>query len=111
MADKSRKVGGMIGDAMDIRAPFDVAFISFLVSALYARIALPYIDPSSMSDNKKSDQGAVAAFLAPLKIMTPQRLRFMDGRLKKHYGVIVLSIGIFVGVVRFVFSPQDVKEQ
>lgn len=89
----------MIGDAVNIRAPFDVAFISFLISALYVRIALPYISPESMSDGNKPSRGGIAGFLAPLRILIPQRLRLANGNLKKHYGVMFLCSGIFLGVV------------
>ena len=98
--------GGMIGDAIDIRAPFDVAFVSFLLASIYARLALPYISPESMSDGKKAgQQRGISAFLAPLKILVPQRLRLADGRLRKHYGVIFLGTGIFTGVVATGYAP------
>ncbi|VUC23740.1 unnamed protein product [Clonostachys rosea] len=97
-------VGGMLGD-IDIRLPFDAAFVFFLISAVYVQFALPYIDPSSMTDGKKSDKGAIAAFLAPLKILFPQRLRLADGRIKKHYGVIFLCAGIFIGVLATGYAP------
>lgn len=89
----------MIGDALDIRAPFDVAFVSFILSSIYSRFALPYISPDSMSDSKKPGQQGISGFLAPLKILVPQRLRLADGKLRKHFGVIFLCSGIFIGVV------------
>lgn len=95
----------MLGDAIDIRAPFDVAFIFFLLAGLYARFAIPYIPNESVSDPKLQDQSGVAGFLAPLKILVPQRLRMTDGSLKKHYGVVFLCSGIFLGVVSR--SPQQ----
>ena len=91
----------MIGDAIDIRAPFDVAFISFITSVVYSRTCLPYISPESMSDKNSRSKG----FLAPLKILVPQRLRLEDGRLRKHYGVIFLCAGIFIGVVATDYAP------
>lgn len=91
--------GGMLGDVIEIRAPFDVAFVSFLVAALYARTFLPYISPESMSDGKKPAKGGVRGFLAPLKILFPQKLRLVDGRTRKHRGVLFLCCGIFLGVV------------
>ncbi|KAL3956804.1 hypothetical protein ACCO45_009650 [Purpureocillium lilacinum] len=97
--------GGMIGDAIDIRAPFDVAFVSFLVAGVYARLALPYIAPDAMSDGKKPGQQGVSGFLAPLRILVPQRLRRADGRLTKHYGVIFLCAGIFLGVLATGYAP------
>lgn len=89
----------MIGEAIDIRAPFDVAFLSFLVTSVYARLAIPYISPDSMSDGKKPGQQGISGFLAPLRILVPQHLRLADGRLRRHYGVIFLCSGIFIGVV------------
>ncbi|KND91808.1 hypothetical protein TOPH_03485 [Tolypocladium ophioglossoides CBS 100239] len=72
--------GGMIGDTIDIRAPFDVAFVSFIIAGIYAHLALPYQSPDSMSDGKKSDQQGVSRFLAPLRILVPQRLRLGNGK-------------------------------
>lgn len=99
----------MIGDAIDIRAPFDVAFISFLVASVYVRLAIPYIAPDSMSSGKKPGQQGVSEFLAPLKILVPQRLRLADGRLRKHYGVIFLGVGIFIGVVATGYAPMLIQ--
>lgn len=89
----------MIGDAIDIRAPFDIACITFLIACVYVRFGLPYISPESMSNKKPGRQG-IAGFFAPLKILVPQRMRSANGSIKKHYGVIILCAGIFLGVVR-----------
>ncbi|KAG7406501.1 major facilitator superfamily domain-containing protein [Fusarium sp. MPI-SDFR-AT-0072] len=97
--------GGMIGDAIDIRAPFDVAFISFILAGIYVWCALPYISPDSMSNGGKNGQKGVSGFLAPLRILTPQRLRLADGRVKKHFGVIFLCSGIFVSVLATGYAP------
>ncbi|POR36615.1 hypothetical protein TPAR_03194 [Tolypocladium paradoxum] len=97
--------GGMIGDAINIRAPFDVAFVSFIIAGIYARLALPCISPDSMSDGKKPGQQGASGFLAPLKILVPQRLRLGNGKVTKHYGVIFLCGGIFVGVLATGYAP------
>ncbi|KAF5023277.1 hypothetical protein F66182_4658 [Fusarium sp. NRRL 66182] len=97
--------GGMIGDAIDIRAPFDVAFVSFILAGIYAWSALPYISPESMSNGGKPGQQGVSGFLAPLKVLAPQRLRLADGRVKKHLGVIFLCSGIFLGVLATGYAP------
>ena len=89
----------MIGDAIDIQAPFDVAFVFFLVSMVYARFAIPYIPTELTSKDKDASQTGISGFLAPLRVLAPQRLRMADGRVTKHYGVIFLCCGIFVGVV------------
>ncbi|KAL6894855.1 hypothetical protein GGI43DRAFT_424697 [Trichoderma evansii] len=96
--------GGMIGDAIDIRAPFDVAFVSFLIACVYVRFGIPYISPESMSNKKPGRQG-IAGFFAPLKILIPQRMRLANGGIKKHYGVIVLCAGIFLGVLATDYAP------
>ncbi|KAH8667254.1 major facilitator superfamily domain-containing protein [Ilyonectria robusta] len=96
--------GGMIGDSIDIRAPFDVAFVSFLLAGTYAWVALPYISPDSMVDAKKPGQQG-EGFLAPLKILVPRRLRLENGEIKKHYGVIFLCGGIFLGVLATGYVP------
>ncbi|KAF4959285.1 hypothetical protein FSARC_10802 [Fusarium sarcochroum] len=97
--------GGMIGDAIDIRAPFDVACISFILAGIYVWTSLPYISPESMSNGGKPGQQGVSGFLAPLKILTPQKLRLADGRVKKHLGVIFLCSGIFLGVLATGYAP------
>lgn len=89
----------MIGDAIDIRAPFDFAFVTFLLSCTYVYLALPYISPESMSNKKKPGPQGIASFFAPLRILVPQRLRTINGGIKKHYGVVILCAGIFLGVV------------
>lgn len=100
----------MIGDAIDIRAPFDVAFVSFLVSCAYAYFFLPYISPESMSSAAKPGQKAAGGFLAPLRIMIPQRLRRPNGKITKHFGVIFLCAGIFLGVVSFPSSLSLIRK-
>ncbi|KAF7561350.1 hypothetical protein G7046_g2790 [Stylonectria norvegica] len=97
--------GGMLGDAIDIRAPFDVAFICFLLSGLYVRICIPYISPDSMIDGNKPGQTGISNFLAPLRILAPQSLTLADGRHRKHYGVIFLCAGIFLGVLATGYAP------
>ncbi|KAL6364443.1 hypothetical protein LRP88_01844 [Fusarium phalaenopsidis] len=97
--------GGMIGDAIDIRAPFDVAFVSFILAGIYVFFSLPYISPESMSNGQKPGQRGVSGFLAPLRVLTPQKLRLKDGKYRKHYGVIFLCSGIFLGVLATGYAP------
>ncbi|KAF3762801.1 hypothetical protein M406DRAFT_31187, partial [Cryphonectria parasitica EP155] len=100
-------LGGMTGDAFGIRMPFQVAFFLFLISSAYARFVLPFISPESLSDGKKDTGrgGGVSGFLAPLKIMAPQHVRLFSGRVTKHYGVLFLCCGIFLGVLATGYAP------
>lgn len=99
-------LGGMVGDAFGARMPFQVAFFLFLISSCYAAFVLPYISPESLTDGKKdANSKGVSGFLAPLKVMFPQGIRLANGRVTKHYGVLFLSCGIFLGVLATGYSP------
>lgn len=94
-------MGGLIGNAFDIRAPFDIACVSFLLSALYSQFALPYISPETISSGKAPGQKSGSGLLAPLRILMPRKMRLADGRIRKHWGLVFLCLGIGVGVVSF----------
>lgn len=98
----------MIGNAYGIKRPFEVAFVSFLFAATYAALSLPYISPESMSDGKTPAKGGISGFLAPLKVLSPQKIRLQSGLLRNHYGVLFLCCGVFLGVVRYaLLNLQD----
>ncbi|KAK8059075.1 major facilitator superfamily transporter protein [Apiospora saccharicola] len=98
-------VGGMIGDRYGIQSPFLTAFCLFCFASVYARTTLPYISPESLTDGKKSNTNGVSGFLAPLKVLAPQRLQLHTGQIRKHYGVFFLCCGIFLGVVATGYAP------
>lgn len=99
-------LGGMVGDAFGIQMPFQVAFFLFMFATLYAGTVLPYISPESLSDGKQdSESKGIKGFLAPLRIMSPQRIRFFDGHIVKHYGVFFLCCGLFLGVLATGYAP------
>lgn len=106
-------LGGMVGDAFGIRMPFQVAFFLFLGSSLYSALVLPYVSPESLTDGKKDGagrggkggKGGVGGFLAPLRIMAPQRVRLADGRVVSHYGVFFLCCGMFLAVLATGYAP------
>ena len=98
-------LGGMVGDAFGIRMPFQVAFVLFLFATLYSRTVIPYISPESLSDGKHPKAKGIKGFLAPLKILAPQRIRFMDGHVANHFGVFFLCCGIFLAVLATSYGP------
>lgn len=99
-------LGGMVGDAFGIRMPFQVAFFLFMFATLYAGTVLPYISPESLSDGKQDSKSkGIKGFLAPLRILAPQRIRLLDGRVVKHYGVFFLCCGLFLGVLATGYAP------
>ncbi len=88
----------MIGDAWGIRRPFEVAFVSFLISTLYVRVAMPYIAAESLTGGSTNSRG-LAGLLAPLRVLAPQKVRLDNTVIRKHYGVLILCGGVFLGVV------------
>lgn len=90
----------MIGDEWGIRRPFEVAFCFFLLSTVYVRLAIPYIAAESLSSGSNQNSKGVAGFFAPLRILAPQNVRLAGGPVTKHYGVLFLCAGVFLGVVR-----------
>lgn len=99
-------LGGMVGDEFGARMPFQVAFFLFLLSSCYAAFVLPYISPESLTDGKRdARRRGVSGFLAPLKIMSAQGLRLASGHVAKHYGVLFLCCGIFLGVLATGYAP------
>ncbi|KAH7307984.1 major facilitator superfamily domain-containing protein [Stachybotrys elegans] len=96
--------GGMIGDYFGIRGPFDVAFVAFLLSALYAQLALPYLPPPASNTEQKSGKGSTG-MLGPLRILVPRSLQLANGKLTKHYGLTILCLGIFFGVLATGYAP------
>ena len=99
----------MIGDTWGVRRPFEVAFCFFFVSALYARFSVPYVSPESMTDGTRPAAGGIAGFFAPLKVLYPQRLRLSSGRVRKHFGVFFLCMGVFTGVLATDYAPSLIQ--
>lgn len=91
--------GGQMGDLWGIRRPFEVACVFFLIATVYVQVMLPYISPDDMADGKKPEVKGIAGFLAPLKVLLPQRIVLKSGLRKKHYGVMFLCLGVFLGIV------------
>lgn len=91
-------VGGMLGDSFGIRRPFETACVFFLISTVYVHFAIPYLPPATDAERKKAPKGIIG-FFAPLKVMTPQKIRLSNGQLKNHYGVFFLCCGVFMGVL------------
>lgn len=86
----------MLGNTFGIRTPFDVACGFFLLSCLYLLVSIPYIPPPVQTGKAGAKS---TGFLAPLRILVPQNIRLAGGKNVKHYGVIFLCAGIFLGVV------------
>ncbi|KAK6397853.1 hypothetical protein LTR65_005101 [Meristemomyces frigidus] len=98
-------LGGLIGDIYGIRRPFDVAFFLFAIACLYAGTIAPYIDPATLSDQTSSKPKGIGAIFGPLRVLAPARLRLQDGTVTKHFGVLFLAMGVFLGVLATGYAP------
>ncbi|KAK4198084.1 6-hydroxy-D-nicotine oxidase [Triangularia verruculosa] len=97
--------GGMMGDTWGIRRPFEVAFGAFLLSALYIATVVPCIDATAINNGKKGHGHGISQLFAPLKVLLPQRVLSRNGTVRKHYGLLVLCAGIFLGVLATGYAP------
>ncbi|KAL1841797.1 hypothetical protein VTJ49DRAFT_6550 [Mycothermus thermophilus] len=97
--------GGVIGDSWGIRRPFEVAFCSFLLATLYVRVAMPYIPAESLSSQSTPNSKGLAGFFAPLRVLAPQEICLASGAAARHYGVLFLCAGVFLGVLATGYAP------
>lgn len=91
--------GGTIGNKLGVRAPFQVAFATFLFASAYVRFAVPFIPPELASRGVNTSVTGKIGFFAPLKVFLPQLIYRANGTFVTHYGVSFLCAGIFLGVV------------
>lgn len=91
--------GGQMGDIWGIRRPFEVACVFFLLTTVYVQLMLPYISPEDITDGKPQVKGVIAGVFAPLKVLSPQKIVLPSGLTKKHYGILFLCCGVFLGIV------------
>ncbi|KAL2137750.1 hypothetical protein VTI28DRAFT_8385 [Corynascus sepedonium] len=96
---------GKIGDAWGVRRPFEIAFGSFLLTTLYVRVAVPHITVESLSSGSKPDSKGITGLLSPLRVLAPQKVLLSSGVIRKHYGVLFLCAGVFLGVLATGYAP------
>ncbi|TVY41992.1 hypothetical protein LOCC1_G006505 [Lachnellula occidentalis] len=96
-------IGGTLSDAFGIIAPFRVTLVLFLSSCVYVLLALPRIPPSKAIASQAST--GFAKFFSPLKMFIPQRWVLSGGRIERQYGMILLAIGVFMGVLATGYIP------
>ncbi|KAI1341143.1 major facilitator superfamily transporter [Xylariaceae sp. FL0016] len=95
-------LGGILAERFGNKTPFAVAAVAFTLCCAYCVLCVPYVDPKTLSagDEDKGPQAkGLGALLGPLRILGPRRMRLGDGRVVKHYGLLFLALGIFMGVL------------
>jgi len=96
-------VGGLVSDAFDILAPFRLTLTLFLISWIYVVVSLPKVAPSQAVATPASK--GLMRFFGPLKTFESSRWWLRDGRIQRQYGVLLLGIGVFLGVLATGYIP------
>jgi hypothetical protein len=69
--------------------------------------------PEAAGDDKdkNGDKRASGGFFAPLKVIRPQNYILESGKVIRNYGLVFLSLGIFLGVVSNHKTPKRLSIQ
>lgn len=90
-------LGGWMSDAFGILAPFRVTVVLFLGSCVYVMVALPWLVPAEIKVDE--EKKGLKRILGPLTMFTPQKWMTESGKVYVEYGVLLLGIGVFLGVL------------
>ncbi|TQN64361.1 Major facilitator-type transporter psiT1 [Colletotrichum shisoi] len=97
-------LGGVLGDVFGISSPFITAVGCFAVTTIYGAILWPASPEQSDEAASKTTPGA-SGFLAPIKVLMPQKYRLGSGKVVRNYGLVFLALGIFFGVFATGYAP------
>jgi MFS family permease len=93
-------IGGVVGEAFGILAPFRITLVLFLSCCGYVALTLPATSPPEAKDNTAGRQTlGIARFFGPLRIFTPQKWILPDGRKTTQFGALTLGMGVFLGIL------------
>ncbi|KAF2113914.1 major facilitator superfamily domain-containing protein [Lophiotrema nucula] len=97
-------VGGLLGDYINILAPFRVTLVLFLSCCVFIAISLPVIPPEEDKAAAKQKTG-IHRFFGPLRIFAPQKWTLADGRVSRQFGALLLGIGVFLAILATGYIP------
>ncbi|KAK5746883.1 hypothetical protein LTR17_000514 [Elasticomyces elasticus] len=92
--------GGLIGDYLGIIWPFRVTLVLFLLCCLYIQLCLPTIHNKVEGKAK-----TLSRFFDPIKMFAPAKWVLHGGKVQREYGVLLLGIGTFLGVLATSYIP------
>ncbi|KAF2446046.1 MFS general substrate transporter [Karstenula rhodostoma CBS 690.94] len=92
-------VGGVVGDAFGILAPFRITLLLFLLCCVYVALALPVLPTDQNNTNTREKSVGLMRFFGPLRIFTPQKWTLRDGRTSRQSGALMLGIGVFLAIL------------
>ncbi|KAH7355908.1 major facilitator superfamily domain-containing protein [Pyrenochaeta sp. MPI-SDFR-AT-0127] len=93
-------IGGIVGDAFGIIAPFRMTLALFLLCCAYIAVSLPAVAPPKEDDEASQRPTlGVSRFFGPLRIFAPQKWILPDGTTRTQFGALTLGIGVFLGIL------------
>jgi MFS family permease len=99
-------VGGLLGDAFGIAAPFRITLVLFLLSCVYVAVCLPETPPPEKEKDANVRQNTgLTRFFGPLQILAPQTWTLPDGRKSTQFGAMTLGAGVFLGILATGYLP------
>lgn len=99
-------VGGLIGDAFGIAAPFRITVVLFLLSCFYVMVCLPSTPPHEIKESYPNRPVfGLGRFFGPLQILAPQEWTLADGRKSTQFGALTLGMGVFLGILATGYIP------
>ncbi|KAF3000929.1 hypothetical protein E8E13_008714 [Curvularia kusanoi] len=99
-------IGGLVGDAFGILAPFRMTVVLFLLSCVYVAVCLPSTPPPE-EDHKQANAPStgLGRFFGPLRIFAPQKWTLTNGRTSTQFGALTLGLGVFLGILATGYIP------
>lgn len=100
-------IGGLVGEAFGIAAPFRITVALFLLSCTYVAVCLPSTPPhekEELQDSRPANNG-LGRFFGPLRIFAPQKWTLADGRKSTQFGALTLGLGVFFGILATGYIP------
>lgn len=92
-------IGGVIGDAFGILAPFRITLLLFLLCCVYVALALPVLPTHQNRTDTRQKSVGLMRFFGPLRVFAPQKWTLRDGRTSRQSGALMLGIGVFLAIL------------
>ncbi|KAK5115260.1 hypothetical protein LTR62_001460 [Meristemomyces frigidus] len=94
--------GGLIGDAYGQIWPFRVAVFMFILCCIYVQFFLPTIRSKEVESKAAK---TLSSFFDPIKMFAPQKYLLANGNVRREWGILLLGIGTFLGVLATSYIP------
>ena len=97
-------LGGVVAESFNIKAPFRLTLVLFLISSLYVLIFLPHIPPPNAKVNDQNSLGekkkrALSDLIGPRATFTPRKYVGKDGIVRTEFCAFLLAWGVFLGIL------------